>query len=124
MPAFESRRVRTQPLTVTGTSCGAWPARISRPLNSLLSMIESYSDGASLSSGRLASIKPGQQPRAAAAIGVVFEAEPRAQQPLFSADASDQRREDEGCEQHADRRSEGEGPTQRVDEQPQIAGMA
>ena len=63
-------------------------------------------------------------PRGAAAIGVVFEAEPRVQQPLFGADASDQRREDEGCEQHADRRSEGEGPTQRVDEQPQIAGMA
>src|SRR5262245_57656237 len=38
MPAFESRRVRTQPLTVTGPSCGAWPARIARTLNSLLSI--------------------------------------------------------------------------------------
>ncbi len=28
MPAFESRRVCTQPLTVTGASFGAWPARI------------------------------------------------------------------------------------------------
>src|SRR5215467_3247605 len=34
MPALESRRVRTQPLTVTGTSAGARPARISRVLNS------------------------------------------------------------------------------------------
>src|SRR6266436_1924891 len=34
MPALESRRVRTQPLTVTGTSGGARPARISRVLNS------------------------------------------------------------------------------------------
>src|SRR5262245_26481748 len=38
MPAFESRRVRTQPLTVTGTSLGAWPERISRTLNSDLLM--------------------------------------------------------------------------------------
>jgi hypothetical protein len=34
MPAFESRRVRTQPLTVTGAFCGACPARTSRTLNS------------------------------------------------------------------------------------------
>src|SRR5262245_47237 len=38
MPAFESRRVRTQPFTVTGASCGAFPARTSRTLHSLLSM--------------------------------------------------------------------------------------
>ena len=35
MPAFESRRVRTQPFTVTGASCGAWPAKILRTLNAL-----------------------------------------------------------------------------------------
>jgi hypothetical protein len=38
MPAFESRRVRTQPLTVTGASFGASPARISRTLNARLSI--------------------------------------------------------------------------------------
>src|SRR5262245_882621 len=38
MPAFESRRVRTQPLTVTGSSFGAWPAKIPRTLNSFLSI--------------------------------------------------------------------------------------
>src|SRR6187551_59330 len=38
IPALESRRVRTQPLTVTGASAGARPARISRTLNSLLSI--------------------------------------------------------------------------------------
>ena len=38
MPALESRRVRTQPLTVTGVSCGAWPERISCALNSRLSI--------------------------------------------------------------------------------------
>ena len=35
MPAFESRRVRTQPLTVTAASFGASPARISRTLKFL-----------------------------------------------------------------------------------------
>ena len=43
MPAFESRRVRTQPLTVTGASCGAWPARIPRTLKSRLSIDREYS---------------------------------------------------------------------------------
>src|SRR5262249_60963728 len=38
MPAFESRRVRTQPLTVTGASFGASPTRISRTLNARLSV--------------------------------------------------------------------------------------
>jgi hypothetical protein len=36
MPALESRRVRTQPLTVTAASEGARPARISRVLNCFL----------------------------------------------------------------------------------------
>jgi hypothetical protein len=38
MPALESRRVRTQPLTVTGASFGASPARMLRTLNRLLSI--------------------------------------------------------------------------------------
>src|SRR5262249_20439804 len=38
MPALESRRVRTQPLTVTGAAFGAWPARMARTLSSLLAM--------------------------------------------------------------------------------------
>src|SRR5437764_15130747 len=38
MPALESRRVRTQPLTVTLSSCGAWPARMARTLSSVLSI--------------------------------------------------------------------------------------
>ena len=33
MPAFESRRVRTQPFTVIATSFGASPAKILRTLN-------------------------------------------------------------------------------------------
>src|SRR5258706_11470754 len=37
MPAFESRRVRTQPLTVTGASCGARPARISEQEREVMS---------------------------------------------------------------------------------------
>ena len=40
-PAFESRRVRTQPLTVTGAPAGARPTRMSRTLNSLVAMVES-----------------------------------------------------------------------------------
>src|ERR1700730_5830466 len=51
MPARESRRVRTQPLTVTDASSGAWPARISRALNSLLSIDRELLSGATLSSG-------------------------------------------------------------------------
>jgi hypothetical protein len=42
MPAFESRRVRTQPFTVIGTSFGASPAKILRTLNDLLSMERDY----------------------------------------------------------------------------------
>ena len=38
MPALESRRVRTQPLTVTTRSFGASPARTARTLNWLLSI--------------------------------------------------------------------------------------
>src|SRR5207237_7911878 len=38
MPAFESRRVRTQPLTVICASCGARPARMSRTLSTVFSM--------------------------------------------------------------------------------------
>ena len=38
MPAFESRRVRTHPLTATGMSCGAAPARIARTLSAVLSI--------------------------------------------------------------------------------------
>jgi hypothetical protein len=37
IPALESRRVRTQPLTVTGESFGASPARMLRTLNPVLS---------------------------------------------------------------------------------------
>ena len=42
MPAFESRRVRTQPLTVIAASFGASPAKILRTLNVLLSMHRDY----------------------------------------------------------------------------------
>src|SRR5438067_1458575 len=38
MPAFESRRVRTQPLTVICAWFGARPARMSRTLSSVFSM--------------------------------------------------------------------------------------
>src|SRR5215831_12791774 len=38
MPALESRRVRTHPLTVAGVSADASPARISRTLNTRLSI--------------------------------------------------------------------------------------
>src|SRR6516165_10553478 len=39
MPALESRRVRTQPLTVTGASAGAFPPRITRMLYSRSSIV-------------------------------------------------------------------------------------
>jgi acyl-CoA dehydrogenase-like protein len=42
MPAFESRWVRIQPLTATGASFGASPARIPRMLNSLLPIGRSH----------------------------------------------------------------------------------
>jgi Mn2+/Fe2+ NRAMP family transporter len=40
MPAFESRRVRTQPLTVIAASFGASPAKMLRTSNVLLFMIK------------------------------------------------------------------------------------
>src|SRR6516164_9660394 len=43
MPAFESRRVRTQPFTVTGASCGALPDKIVRTLNTLSSIASELS---------------------------------------------------------------------------------
>ena len=43
MPAFESRRVRTQPFTVTGASCGALPDKIVRTLNTLSSIARELS---------------------------------------------------------------------------------
>src|SRR5262245_47229011 len=46
MPAFESRRVRTQPLTVTGVSLGALPARISRTLNEGFAMRRKFTKAA------------------------------------------------------------------------------
>src|SRR5262245_28425976 len=49
MPAFESRRVRTQPLTVTGASCGACPARMSRTLKSLLLIARAISQSSAAS---------------------------------------------------------------------------
>jgi len=70
------------------------------------------------------SIKPGKQARGAAAIGIVFGAELRAQHSLFGADAGEERREHEGGEEDADRRSKCQRPAQRVDEQPQIARVA
>src|SRR5207253_1742526 len=45
MPAFESRRVRTQPWTVAGAPGGACPPRISRTLKLLCSMERGYSGG-------------------------------------------------------------------------------
>src|SRR5512132_1744346 len=38
--------------------------------------------------------------------------------------AREERRDKQHREQHADPRTKGEGPPQRVDEQPQIAGVA
>jgi hypothetical protein len=60
MPAFESRRVRTQPLTVTGAACGAWPARIRRTVNALLSIARQLLSGTTLSSDPDASANPGR----------------------------------------------------------------
>src|SRR5262249_14030702 len=71
----------------------------------------------------LALIKPRNQPRRAAAVGIVLVTELRAQQPLFRVDARDERRNRERRQQHADDGTEGQRPSQRVDEQAQIAGM-
>jgi hypothetical protein len=56
-------------------------------------------------------------------VGVIFTAEVRAQQRLFRAYACEKRRDEKRGEQHADSRPKGQGPTQRVDDQPQVAGM-
>ena len=45
MPAFESRRVRTQPLTVIAASFGASPAKILRTLNASLFIEKVYHNG-------------------------------------------------------------------------------
>src|SRR5436309_1058903 len=63
------------------------------------------------------------QPRRAAAVGVILVAELRAQQPLFRAYARDERRDEQRREQHAESRTKGERPSQRTDQQSQITGM-
>ena len=45
MPALESRRVRTQPLTVTGASAGASPARMARTSNAVWVMDRDWQSG-------------------------------------------------------------------------------
>src|SRR5215467_7355350 len=71
----------------------------------------------------LALINPWNQPRRAAAVGVVLVAELRVQQPLFRVDARDQRRNREYRQQHADHGTKGQRPSQGADEQAQIAGV-
>src|SRR5215471_6211225 len=69
----------------------------------------------------LALINPRNQPRRAAAVGVVLVAELRAQQPLFRLDARDERRNRERRQKHGDHGTKGQRPSQGVDEQAQIA---
>lgn len=71
-----------------------------------------------------ASIEPGNQPPCAGAVGLIRGAELRAQKPLFRVYARDKRRDKERRQQHAGPRSKSESPAQRVDKQPQIAGVA
>ena len=53
----------------------------------------------------LASIEPGNQPRRAGAVGIVFIAELGAQQRLFRAYAREERWDQEDREQHPDART-------------------
>src|ERR1700751_1079658 len=70
-----------------------------------------------------ASIDPGDQPRRAAEVGIVFVSELRAQQPFFGANARDQRWDKEHREQHTDPRAKGEGPAKGKDQHSEIAGV-
>ena len=72
----------------------------------------------------LASIEPGNQPRRAGAVRIVFATELRAQQRLFRAYAREERWDKQRREQHPDARTKHKGPPKRVDEQPQIARVA
>src|SRR4030095_8524054 len=71
----------------------------------------------------LALIEPGNQPRRAAAVGIILAAELRAQQRLFCAYAREERRDSERREQDADARTKSEGPPQRVDEEAPTTGV-
>ena len=71
-----------------------------------------------------ASIERGNEPRRAGAVEIVFAAELRTQHPFFSTNAREEWRNEEHCEQYPDPRPKGERPSQRVDEQPQIARVA
>ena len=61
-------------------------------------------------------IEPGNQPPGRRAVGIVFAAKLRAQQPLFRTNARDERRYNERREHHADPRTKGYAPPERVDE--------
>ena len=69
----------------------------------------------------LASVEPGNQARRATAVDIVLAAELRTEHPFFSTNARKERRNEEHCQQYPDPRTKGERPSQRVDEQPQIA---
>ena len=68
-------------------------------------------------------INSGNQPRRAAAVGKVLATELRPQQPLFRAYAREERWDQKCRKQHAHPRTKGQRPSQRTDEQTQIAGM-
>src|SRR5258708_24641235 len=68
-------------------------------------------------------VDTGNQARGPGAVRLVLVAKLRAQQPLFRTDAREQRQHRECSEQHADTRTKRQAPSERVDEQPQVAGM-
>src|SRR5271165_2720007 len=72
----------------------------------------------------LPSVKPGNQPRRSIAVAIVLAAELRAQQPFFGMYAGKERRDQKRRQHYADARPKSESPPERIDEQPQIAGVA
>src|SRR5262245_11189385 len=81
--------------------------------------------GPKLAYGALgALVDPGNQSRRSAAVRIVLAAELRVQQRLLRAHARNERRDRQRREQHADPGTKSQRPSQRIDEQAQIAGVA
>src|SRR5262245_56552753 len=68
-------------------------------------------------------VDPRNQSRGSAAVRIVLAAELRAQQSLLRTHARNERRDRQRREQHADAGTKSQRPSQRVDEQTQIAGV-
>src|SRR5262249_60584148 len=80
--------------------------------------------GPTFSGRSITLINPRKEPRRAAAVGVVFVTELGVQQPLFRADARDERRDQQRRQQHADSPPKRQRPSPPGDEPAQKTGGA